>query len=365
MHSERPGAIDRMRASTLGLGLGFVVVLVASLVGCSSDGRRSLGVPSTVSRRAAATTTTTTTTTAAGGTATDRRVVIDGLDGPTQFVDGPGNTLLIAELGGDEDGAQGRVTQVDLGTGKRTVLLSGLDKPTGLAWWEGRLWVMQRRSLESAPWTGTGHPGPLRTEVGDLPFNGRSEGTLTIAPDHRVIYETTGTLDGNTAQRGSGTLWAFDPETRRSSQVAIGLKNAYAHAFLPDGTLLTTDIGDNITERPVEELDALPYPRSPKGPTDAGWPRCPGDRTCPGVVTPLVTFQPSSTPTGVSAKGGSAYVALFVSGDVVRVPLAGSDHTPVVVLTDLEGPHTIMWRPDGTLWVSEVLGGRIIATTPG
>jgi len=295
-------------------------------------------------------------------------VVADGFDGPTQIADGPTGILLVAQLAGDEGSATGEVVALDVATGARRVLLRALDKPTGVLWHDGVLWVMERRALVRASWPGTGGEiGPREVVLGDLPFNGRSEGTLTLLADGRFLYETSGTLDAGRPAEGSGTLWIFDPATRTSSPLATGAKNAYAHAVLDDGRILTTEIGDNVTDAPVEELDIVTLEGAP---TDLGWPDCPGDQSCDGVVRPVALFPEASTPTGVAIVGNDAYVSLFVTGEVVRIPIgdrAVGDEpaSPTLVTDGLEGPHTLLARADGTVWISEHLTGRILELPVG
>ena len=330
--------------------LPAVVLCVLALVGCTSS-------PTT--------TTTSTTTTEAVPTGDEPTVVVGGLSGPTQFTDGPGDWLLVAQLAGDEDAKTGQLIAVDPVTEQRVVLYENLDKPTGVAWLNGFVWIMERRRLVRGEWRGAGTtPSPLMVMVDDLPFNGRSEGTLTVTPDNRILYETTGAIANGSVVDGSGTLWVFDPLTKTSSKVASGLKNAYAHAFLPDGRLLTTEIGDNIDAAPVEEINVLAY-SGPSGPTvDAGWPACPGEQTCDGVVTPLATFDRNATPTGIAVDGTSAYVALLVTGEIHRLSLNNTGTgrvTTTVIASGLQGPHTILRRPDRVLWISEHFADRIVA----
>ena len=296
-----------------------------------------------------------------------RSIVVDGLDRPTQIVDGPNGLLLVAQLAGDENDATGEILAVDVATGDRRVIADRLDKPTGVLWADGTLWVMVRRGLVSAPWNGTDPTaGPLTTVLDNLPFNGRSEGTLTALGDGTFLYETTGTLTNGEAGPGSGTLWAYDPADHSSRAIATGLKNAYGHAVLDDGRIITTEIGDNIANPPVEEIDVIdPNQTSP----DFGWPDCPGDTACADVVGPLAIFPVASTPTGVAAVGDDVYVTLFVTGQLLHVTLAGwnvgsTPATPTEILAGLEGPHSVLARPDGTLWISEHLAGRIIAVHP-
>jgi glucose/arabinose dehydrogenase len=290
-------------------------------------------------------------------------IVVDGLDGPTQFTDGPSVWLLVAQLAGDEDAGTGQVLAVDTVSGKRLTVLTGLDKPTGVAWLNGFVWVMERRRLVRASWGGAGTTaGPLEILVDNLAFNGRSEGTLTTTPDNRVVYETTGSISNGKVVPNSGTLWVFDPLTKTSTKVAVGLKNAYAHVFGADGRLFTTEIGDNIEQAPVEEINVVPYSGPNTIATNFGWPLCAGDQTCAGVTAPLATFERNSTPTGIAVDTMYAYVSLLVTGELRRVKL--SDGTQTVLRTGLEGPHTVLRRADGMLWISEHFGGRIVAVQP-
>jgi hypothetical protein len=190
--------------------------------------------------------------------------------------------LLVAQLAGEEGASTGEILSLDVATGQRTVLLNGLDKPTGVLWRAGELWVMERRALIRSAWRGRGgEVGPREVVLNELPFNGRSEGTLTPLPDGRFLYETSGTLDGDRAQEGSGTLWIFDPKTEESRVLATGAKNAYAHALLADGRIVTTEIGDNVTD---------PHWRS------STWWRSPvRRRTLDGRTAPATATVPASS----------------------------------------------------------------------
>ena len=113
---------------------------------------------------------------------------------------------LVAEINGGENDGDGRVVQVDSG-GTHTVVLSGLDKPTGIALVGQELWVMERDRLTRGPIGGD------RVVVAeDLPNNGRSEGTLTVLPDGRVLFDTSGSKRGSTVVDGSGRLFTVDPK---------------------------------------------------------------------------------------------------------------------------------------------------------
>jgi glucose/arabinose dehydrogenase len=293
-------------------------------------------------------------------------VIADGFNGPTQIADGPDGLMLVAQLNGEENAATGQVVVFDPKTKAKRVLLTALDKPTGVLWHNGMLWVMVRRGLVRARWNKDDNAaGPVENVLNNLAFNGRSEGTLTAVDGGRFLYETTGTLVGDTPEPGSGTLWLFDPTTKASTPVATGAKNAYAHAIFPDGRVITTEIGDDIANAPVEEINIIPL--SPTA--DLGWPRCAGDQDCTAVIRPTALFPKSSTPTGVAVKGNDIFVTLFVTGQLMRVPLGtwtvGQTPVPSIELVaGLKGPHTVLARPDGTLWISEHLANRIVSIKP-
>jgi glucose/arabinose dehydrogenase len=291
-------------------------------------------------------------------------VVAEGFQGPTQVARGPDGLLLVAQLAGGEDDRTGEVVALDRSTGDRTVIVRGLDKPTGVAWVEGHVWVMVRRGLVRVPWSGPDTaPGAIETILRDLPFNGRSEGTLTVLPDGRLVHETSGSVSGDdptAAEPGGGRLWAIDPGSLERTELASGLKNAYAHAVTKEGDLLVSDINDTRTP-PPDELNLL---RLSTGAPDFGWPTCDGDHTgpdCAGVTPPVASFAPRSTPTGVTVVDDVAYVALHVEGRVVRVgPGDGSPGSEVrTVLDGLDLPHTVLGDGDGLL-VTEHGTGRLL-----
>lgn len=299
-------------------------------------------------------------------------VVAEGLDGPTQIVAGPDGSLVVAQLNGPEGEPTGQVLELDPESGDTRVLLEGLDTPTGVLWLDDHLWVMQRRSLSVARWDGEGDPESLRVVLEELPFNGRSEGTLTALPDGRLLYETSGSIRDGDVVGGSGVLWVLDPRTEESEPLATGLKNAYAHAVLGDGSVLTTEIGDNVTDPPPDELQLFDPPgvdATDATVPDGGWPDCPPPGQCPGVTGPLALFPAGSTPTGVALIDGRSFVALFVTGSVLEVDPQGwaqgdGPRSPATVLEGLEGPHTLLATPDGELLISEHLSGRILSWRP-
>jgi glucose/arabinose dehydrogenase len=283
-------------------------------------------------------------------------LVIDGLSAPTQFIKLVGNGLLIAQLNGDENASLGQVLVADSVTKKQRVLIDQLDKPTGVAYINGAIWVMVRRGLVKAAWDGqAAKAGPIDVVLADLPFNGRSEGGLTPLPDGRLLYETSGNEGDGTPEPKSGVLWAYDPATKTSMPIATGLKNAYAHVVLQDGRVITTEISGDNSNPPPDAINIIPV--SSPNPPNFGWPTCRADSTdavvCSGVTRPLLTLPKNSTPTGVAVIGTSAYVALWVTGEIYRFDLSAAKPTATVVMSGLNNPHTLVPEADGRLLLSD------------
>ncbi len=289
-------------------------------------------------------------------------VIHDGLVGPTQLLVPDDSTFIVAVINGGENDVRGRVLQIDRTTGEETVLLDGLDKPTGIALLDGDLWLMERDRLTRGP-----IGGERIVIADDLANNGRSEGTLTVTPAGSLLYDTSGSKRGNDVVDGSGRLFEVDPATNSISEVASGFKHAYAHVFDGDD-LWSVEMTDG-------QFDGSPAPdelvRVVAG-ADHGWPRCVGNNravaefggdeaSCASVPASHAVFGVAATPTAVIVSPfarGEFLVALWREGVVVSVPTAEAltPHEPTTVLTGLDNPQHLVVGPDGD-------GGEIVYLT--
>ncbi len=313
--------------------------------------------------------------------------IVEDLPGPTQMAWHPDGRLLIAVLGeGGEGSETGRIVAVDIDApSEPDVLVDGLDTPTGLAVVGDELWIMERTRLVTAPLAGGG-PAVVRE---DLPNNGRSNGSLTVTSEGRLLYDTSGRQEGTRAADGTGVLWSLDPDNPDGGDTPVlaGMKHAYAAAEDGRGGLLVTEIGDGTYdgERPPDEVVVIGAgggPESDDEVPDGGWPRCVGDRTpvaenegsaewCERAVPSLALFEPGVTPTSVAVApwaGDVAIVALWQSGELVQLPIERGPGAPPVqatpVLSDLDGPQHLL--PDGDRLLLSVHGqGSVVAVTPG
>jgi glucose/arabinose dehydrogenase len=300
------------------------------------------------------------------------RVVADGFDGPTQIALADDGRLLVAELNGGEADGTGRVVVLDVDApDDRTVLVDGLTTPTGVAVDGDLLWIMERRRLTVGP---VGDPADRTIVADDLPFNGRSQGTLTALRGGGVLYNTSGGEAGDTLVPGSGVLWRIDDPTGEPVAVATGTKHAYAHVEHPDGRLFVTEITDR-------RLDGRPPPDELMVVNDGdefGYPRCIADRVpvielgateadCASSPPSHALFDPGATPTSVAVAPwdqATLLVALWNEGVVVSVPASPGDapHRGEPFLTGIDHPQHLLPVEDELLVVDHT-GGRILAVS--
>ena len=309
------------------------------------------------------------------------RIVVEGLDGPTQMIKGPDGRLWVAQLAGDENEGIGEILAIDLVSGERRVVTSDLMKPTGIAVLGGYLWIATKRDLLRVPLDDQGNAGPTEVVLQSLPYNGRSNGTLTVSPNGNLIYATSGARFGGTPVAGSATLWQLSPANPAEPvPLASGLKNAYAHTFDTRGGLWVTEIADDPVNgrTPPDELNLVV-----EG-ADFGWPKCYAEHEpalnyggtavyCLGVRAAAMTFAPRSTPTSVVSspwEPDTLLVALWLQGIVARVPVAyvGDNGTGVqeTFIEGLRNPQDILVWNDDTILVSDHSAGKVyeVRTAP-
>lgn len=287
---------------------------------------------------------------------------VTGLVGPTQMIAGPDGRLWVAQLGGPENAGDGQVVAVDPSAGDVEVLLDGLDKPTGIAWLDGSLWIATPTQLQRADGQ---PPGPPQVVLDGLPNNGRSQGTLTVTPAGLLLYETSGRERDGGAVDGSGALWVLDPDRPDSpARLASGLKNAYGHVYDADGQLWATEVAEPIGGVAApDEVNRVAAGR------DHGWPACLGDRTpvdsfggdvarCEETVRPHATFEPGATPTSIVVSpfdDERLVVALWNTDRVVTVSTGGAVRGEPL-LTGLGHPQHLLVDGDALLVADHATG---------
>lgn len=292
-------------------------------------------------------------------------VLVDGLVGPTQlFVDGQG--WLIAQLNGGENEGEGQVLAIDPDNlGASTVIVDGLDKPTGVARANGVVWVMEAERLR--------RDGEIVAE--QLPNNGRSQGALTLLDD-RVLFNTSGRIAGGTVDPESGRVWAVEVGENGApageiEPFAEGFKHGYDRVELADGTLLVTEISDGrLDGEPAADALMVLLPGQ-----DHGWPHCvpavgttqrrtvveferlAGDADdCDALPRIITTFEVGATPTSVETvpwDPSVVAVALWGTGQVVLVSVESGE---TVASIDFDRPQDLVADGDRLLVVDHERG---------
>ncbi|MBU6318044.1 MAG: sorbosone dehydrogenase family protein [Alphaproteobacteria bacterium] len=132
----------------------------------------------------------------------------------------------------------------------RSVLLSGLHSPFGMALAGDRLYVANADSIRSFPYS----PGVLSIDdpgrhVADLPggpINHHWTKNILATPDGRALYATVGSNsnigeNGLNNEQGRAAVWKVDIESGAGMLFATGLRNPNGLAFEPEtGRLWTT-----------------------------------------------------------------------------------------------------------------------------
>lgn len=257
---------------------------------------------------------------------------------------------------------------------------SGLDRPHGLAWHRGSLYVGETtRLLELRDSDGDQVADQQRLILDNLPDDGGHwTRSLAMGADG-LLYLSIGSscnVCQETDPRRASVL-RVDPETGRWEPFASGLRNSVGLTFAADGQeLWGSDNGRDMLgdDLPPDEINHL----KPGG--DYGWPRCYGQQQpdpnlgsveeCRQTRPAAVDLQAHSAPLGIAFGNGlkapedfrnSLYVAYHGSWNrsiptgykLVRVPFAGGkpSGSPIDVLTG--------WLSNGTAW------GRPVAPLVG
>jgi glucose/arabinose dehydrogenase len=277
--------------------------VVAILAACTMPQSRPTAAPSAAALQLAE-----------GYTAT---LYAEGLSSPSALAWGPQpdppthgpRRLYVAQLNGEENAGTGQIIAFDGPNTKPTVVFKNLKKPTGLVWHNDALFVVAYRSvLKLTDANQDGTLDKIETLVTDVPFNGRSLGQIDVGPDGRLYFESSGGSPNH-----SGYLYSMTLDGSEKRIVARGLKNSYGYAWNPQGEMFTTEIGDNIVNAPMDEVNRV-VPDA-----DYGWEHCSADMQaqdpspppCAAVQKPVATCPAHSSPTGLAWFGDGLLVALW------------------------------------------------------
>lgn len=252
------------------------------------------------------------------------------------------------------------------GTPEPVTAASGLDRPHGIAFHDGHLYVAETDAVVRFRMDGTTADASSREVLVDgIPTGGHW--TRTILIRNGSLYIAAGSscnvCEESSPWRAAVTRCTLDGEN--CSRYATGLRNTVG-MVVHDGMLVGTDNGRDLlgNDVPPDEVNVI------RQGNDYGWPYCYGDRVpdpafgdaarCTGTTPPAVPLQAHSAPLGLGFAPASwpepyandLYVAYHGSWNrnpptgymVVRIPYHPGNRT-------FGAPHDFAagWlKPDGT-----------------
>ena len=317
-------------------------------------------------------------------------VYADSLGGPWGLAFGPDSQLYISlraaglvQRLSDEDGD---------GFGDSAVtVLGGLDSPSGIAFLGEDLWVGEAGRLTRL--TGAVGDAAERDTVSaiEFPESGNPPTALLLEPSVPAFYLSIGSpCDACTVDDPRrATIIRYAPVDSEARVWARGLRHAVGLALNPTtGELWATEMGRRGlgADLPTDEVNAVHPGR------DYGWPYCYGARVpapeyadphrCDRSERPAFMFPAGSAPVGIVFYSsdafpvdyhGDAFVALSGSAGGIAAPrvarLKVRDGRPSTLESFISGwavgsrvsgrPVAFAVGPEGSLYVSDELGGRI------
>lgn len=293
------------------------------------------------------------------------RIAAKGIPFATNVVFDPAGGMWVTSGAGGANASDG-VWYVPAG-GKPRHVVRKLKTALGLRWAGGTLYVAHITSPSNGRVTAfTGFDGK-RFAKRSIALDGLRVGRHTMdsivqGADGRLYVGVGSTFD-NRGRPGRVVSWLPGKHTLRLE--ATGLRNPYGLAFHGTDLLVTDNGRDDLGElRPPEELDAF----DPAGPVaDFGFPRC--SPSCARAIAPIVRLPAHASTDGLAVKGDVAYVAQngstirrhAVGNDVQRIDLATGGRTRVWKSPVAHDPLGAAIGPDGRLYVTLFLSGKVVS----
>jgi len=238
------------------------------------------------------------------------------IDAPRMLVFSPGGTLMVSEP--DEGGKVVALPDSKhAGKAERVVtVLSGLNEPHGLAFYEGKFYVAENDAVRRYDWDEANLRATNAVKVANLPGGGGHSTRSLLFLDSKM-YVSAGSSCNVCIEKDErrAAVLQFNPDGSGQKIFARGLRNAVGLAANPktDTVWVTVNgrdwLGDDLPPETVYDLT--------KNGGDAGWPFCYGDRVpdpnftkagdhrCESVLRPMVQMQAHSAPLGLAFYPGS------------------------------------------------------------
>lgn len=316
----------------------------------------------------------------------------------------PGGVLLVS------DTQAGRVVALPdashKGQADRVVtVLSGLDRPHGLGFYQGRLYVAENDKVNAYDWNERELKAANPRLITRLPSDGEHV-TRSLLFANGKLYVSVGSSCNVCAEKDSerATVLEMNPDGSGKRVFASGLRNAVGLTFnRKTGTVWVSEngrdmLGENL---PPDEINNLG-----KAGGDFGWPNCYGNRVpdpkfhdparCAGTVPAAVNLQAHSAPLGLDFNYGNVFPQQYAGGLFVAFHGSWNRKAPtgykvVYVRMNAQGlpeggaqdfitgfmppgdkpasewgrPVGILFAADGSMYVTDDLAGAVYRVTYG
>lgn len=248
------------------------------------------------------------------------------------------------------------------------VVAEGLQRPFGLAFRDGYLYVGERHRIVRMPLSGG---GATEVVVPDLPSSGHWTREIDFGPDGRLylsIGSSCNLCEESDPRRAAITRYEADGSGE--TVIATGLRNVVGLAWHPTtGELWVTqnerdNAGDDI---PPDEINIVVEGE------DYGWPFCWGDRIpnqeyqgvadCSGTLPPALEIQAHSAPLGMVFYTGNQFPAEYRGDAFVALHGSWNRSEPTgykVIHVEVEDGRPTEYRDFATGW----LVGRRVTGRP-
>jgi len=243
--------------------------------------------------------------------------VFAGVNSPRMLAFSPGGVLLVSDF--DNGKVIALPDPKHTGKAQRSVvLLSGLNGPHGLAFYEGKLYVAENDKIRRYDWDEANLRVSNPQRIADLPGPG-GHATRTLLFHHGKMYVSVGSSCNACVEKDPrrAAVLEFNPDGSGQRIFATGLRNAVGMTVNPKtGTIWVTVngrdwLGDDLPPEDINDLG--------KDGGAFGWPYCygdrvpdpnftrPGDNRCQSVLEPKVQMQAHSAPLGLAFYEGSMF----------------------------------------------------------
>jgi glucose/arabinose dehydrogenase len=233
-------------------------------------------------------------------------------------------------------------------------VVSSIRGPLGLVWIGQRLYVSHLGGVDRFDGF-DGRAFARRTTILRGPVAGAENNNLVLAPSGRLVMGVSATCDHcSTTPRFSGAVVSFLPDGSGLRVLAGGIRAAYGLLFHGDKLYASMNQRDDLgAKTPGDWLAIVEQGQDWRFPACYGQ----GGDACDGVPEPLAELDPHAAAGGVAIGGSTAYVAEWVDGKVMGVPVGGGKAR--AVLTGLSHPLPLLVSQDGSLLVGDWGSGVI------